>query len=130
VARILGRHGQLTCSPETIELLASASVATMECYLHELRRVLVCRRMSQTDPVDCSAVGSSSWWASGETWTPVVIGRSTWPPWSRSRFGAPSSVKSGGQPGRLWFAGGDESNLTSPFTVPEIRKCKNQESGV
>lgn len=59
-------------------LLASTSVSTMECHLHELRRVLVCRRMSQTDPVNCSAVGSPSWWAGGETWTPVVTGRSTW----------------------------------------------------
>ena len=50
LARILGRHGQLTCSPETIELLASASVATVERNLHELRRVLVGRRMSQTKP--------------------------------------------------------------------------------
>ena len=50
LARILGRHGQLTCSPETIELLASASVGTVERNLHELRRVLVGRRMSQSKP--------------------------------------------------------------------------------
>ena len=50
LARILGRHGQPTCSPETIELLASASVAIVERNLHELRRVLVGRRMTQTEP--------------------------------------------------------------------------------
>jgi hypothetical protein len=41
----LGRHDQLTCSAETIELLASANVATMERNRHELRLVLVGRRM-------------------------------------------------------------------------------------
>ncbi|MHB1526840.1 MAG: hypothetical protein ACYCZN_11280 [Candidatus Dormibacteria bacterium] len=50
LALILVRHGQLTCSPETIEPLASASGATVERNLHELRRVLVGRRMSQTKP--------------------------------------------------------------------------------
>ncbi len=50
LAQILVRHDQLTCSAETIELLASASVATVERKLHEFRRVLVGRRMSQTKP--------------------------------------------------------------------------------
>ena len=50
LAQILVRHDQLTCSAETIELLASASVATVERNLHELRLVLVDRRMSQTKP--------------------------------------------------------------------------------
>ena len=40
----------MTCSPETIERLASASVATVERNPRELRRVLVGRRMSQTKP--------------------------------------------------------------------------------
>ena len=47
MARILGRHGQLTGSREAIDLIASASV---ERNLHELRRVLVGPRMSQTKP--------------------------------------------------------------------------------
>ena len=50
LARILGRHDQLTCSAETIQLLPSASCATVERNLHELRLVLVGRRMSQTMP--------------------------------------------------------------------------------
>ena len=48
------------CSPETIDLLASASVATVEQNVHELHRVLVCRRMSQAKPRGSSA-GRSLW---------------------------------------------------------------------
>ena len=44
------RHDQLTCSAVPIELLASASLATVERNLHELRLVLVGGRMSQTKP--------------------------------------------------------------------------------
>ena len=47
---ILERHGQLRCSRETRELLATASVSTVERNLREFRRVVVGRRMSQTKP--------------------------------------------------------------------------------
>ena len=47
---ILKRHGQLRCSRETRELLAAASISTVERNLREFRRVVVGRRMSQTKP--------------------------------------------------------------------------------
>ncbi len=47
---ILERHGQLRCSRETRDLLATASVSTVERNLREFRRVVVGRRMSQTKP--------------------------------------------------------------------------------
>lgn len=50
LAAILERHGQVTCSPEIRELLGSASVATVERNLRELRHILVGWRMSQTKP--------------------------------------------------------------------------------
>ncbi len=50
LVQILERHGQLRCSRETRELLTTASIATVERNLHELRRVVVGRRMSQTKP--------------------------------------------------------------------------------
>ena len=47
---LLRRHGQLDCSPETGSLLVGASLSTVERTLHDLRRGLVSRRMSQTKP--------------------------------------------------------------------------------
>lgn len=47
---LLQRHGQLDIDAETEALLTSASVATVERNLAQLRRGLVARKMSQTKP--------------------------------------------------------------------------------
>lgn len=47
---LLERHQQLTVTPATRELVLSASVATIERNLVDLRRGLVARKMSQTKP--------------------------------------------------------------------------------
>ena len=44
---ILERHGQLRCSRETRELLATASVSTVERNLREFRRVVLGRQVSR-----------------------------------------------------------------------------------
>ena len=47
---LLERHGQIKVDEPTKKLLATASLATVERNLHDLRRGLVSRRMSQTKP--------------------------------------------------------------------------------
>lgn len=47
---LLERHGQIKVDELTKKLLATASLATVERNLHDLRRGLVSRRMSQTKP--------------------------------------------------------------------------------
>lgn len=50
LALLLERHGQLELEEATKQLLSTASVATVERHLAQLRRRLVGRRLSQTKP--------------------------------------------------------------------------------